>query len=164
MGYDCAIANENGADVLGSSRWGYTMTESGEPCAACAWDVCVQYYSEGILMLCILTLCTWKVWEPVWWQAAWECVVFWLVTNLRDWTSGFTSREERAEVQLVITCLRYRLSFSLLRCTVTAIRGSRIVGFNCCSTQQIELAAAEGRIPSDWHFNTLFITVQYLLL
>ena len=145
------------SNVLDSSRWGYAMTESGEPCAACAWDVCVQYYSEGILMLCI-----WKAWEPVLWQRAWECVVFWIVTNLRDRTSGFTSWEEREEVQ-VMTWLRCRLSFGLLRLAATAIRGSRTVGFNCRSTQQIELAAAEGRIPSDSHFNTLFVTINYLL-
>ena len=49
---------------------------------------------------------------------------------------------------LVMTWLRCRLSFSLLRSSITAIRGSRTVRFNRESTQQIELAAAEGRIPS----------------
>ena len=49
---------------------------------------------------------------------------------------------------LVMTWLRCRLSFSLLRSAVTAIRGSRIVRLKRDSTQQIELVAAEGRIPS----------------
>ena len=49
---------------------------------------------------------------------------------------------------LVMTWLRCRLSFSLLRSAITAIRGSRTVRFNRESTQQIELAAAEGHIPS----------------
>ena len=46
-------------------------------------------------------------------------------------------------------CVRYRLSsFSLMRSTITTIRGSRTVRLHCQSTQQIELVAAEGHIPS----------------
>ena len=69
----------------------------------------------------------------------------------------------RQKYSLVVTWLKCRLSFSLLRWAVTAIRGSRTVGFNCWSTQQIELAAVECRIPSDWHFNSLFVTIHYIL-
>ena len=49
---------------------------------------------------------------------------------------------------MVIKWLRCRLSFSLLRSSIAAIRGTRQLRFNGQSTQQIDLAIAEGHIPS----------------
>ena len=48
----------------------------------------------------------------------------------------------------VMTWLRCRLSFSLLRSAITAIRGSRTSATRRVNTDQIDLAIAEGRIPS----------------
>ena len=48
---------------------------------------------------------------------------------------------------LVMRWLRCRLSFSLLRSAIAAIRGSRNSSIKCLATQQIDLAAAEGQIP-----------------
>ena len=68
------------SSVLDSSRWGYAMTESGEPCAACAWDVCVQYYCTGILMLG-----TWKAREPVLWE--FKCLYSTVPSMHISWTA-----------------------------------------------------------------------------
>ena len=48
----------------------------------------------------------------------------------------------------VMQCLRCQLSFSLLRAAIAAIRGSRSARSSRQSAAVIELAIAEGRVPS----------------
>ena len=59
------------------------------------------------------------------------------------------SRKQDKQYSLVMGWIRCRLSFAILRSAILCIRGSRSSRHRPVSELNIELAAAEGHVPSD---------------